>query len=82
MLSFYCVGGLDLIVVPGLGFTTYGKRLGRGKGCYDRYFADYNKKFPDNYCMSVGLAFTEQIYEDIPTTPQDQMVYFVLHPED
>lgn len=78
----HCAGGLDLIIVPGLGFTSFGTRLGRGKGCYDRYFEEYNKTFPDGNWMSVGLAFSEQICDEIPTTPLDQSVSFVLYPDD
>ena len=30
---------IDLVVVPGLGFSTYGMRIGRGMGFYDRFLA-------------------------------------------
>ncbi|XP_044177566.1 5-formyltetrahydrofolate cyclo-ligase-like isoform X5 [Acropora millepora] len=63
-------GGIDLIVVPGLGFTKHGLRLGRGKGYYDNYI----KKCIDNSEMKpylVGLAFSTQICDDLPITERD-----------
>ncbi|XP_067023212.1 5-formyltetrahydrofolate cyclo-ligase-like isoform X3 [Acropora muricata] len=65
-------GGLDLIVVPGLGFTKHGLRLGRGKGYYDNYI----KKCIDNSERKpylVGLAFSTQICDDLPVTERDMV---------
>ncbi|CAF4837785.1 unnamed protein product, partial [Rotaria magnacalcarata] len=49
---------IDLIIVPGLGFTLDGSRLGHGKGYYDRYLNSLNGNF-----YTIGLAFREQILE-------------------
>ncbi len=54
----------EVVLVPGLAFTRTGKRLGRGKGFYDRYLADYPG-------IKIGLAFPEQLLEDIPTEAHD-----------
>ncbi|XP_044166527.1 5-formyltetrahydrofolate cyclo-ligase-like, partial [Acropora millepora] len=70
-------GGLDLIVVPGLGFTKHGLRLGRGKGYYDNYI----KKCIDNCERKpylVGLAFSTQICDDLPVTERDMVLDHVI----
>ena len=53
-----------IVLVPGLAFTRTGDRLGRGKGFYDRYLANYPG-------IKIGLAFREQLLEDIPTEAHD-----------
>jgi 5-formyltetrahydrofolate cyclo-ligase len=78
-------GKLDLILVPGLAFSRSGQRLGKGKGYYDRYIAhaeriaeQHNRPRPH----LVGLGFTEQLEEDIPTLPHDRTLDLVLTPDD
>jgi 5-formyltetrahydrofolate cyclo-ligase len=61
----------DLVVVPGLAFTKDGKRLGRGKGHYDRYLTQYNPH-------TVSLAFSWALLEDIPTEPHDVYINKVI----
>ena len=64
---------LDLIIVPGLAFDKKGNRLGRGKGCYDRFLIKLSKN-----TTSVGLAFDFQILSRIPTTSYDVSVKKVI----
>jgi 5-formyltetrahydrofolate cyclo-ligase len=52
---------IDLLIVPGLGFSLTGVRIGYGKGYYDRYLKD----FPNSM---IGMAFSKQI---VPTLPQE-----------
>ena len=64
---------LDIVIVPGLAFDKKGRRLGRGKGCYDHFLEQLPKDTP-----SLGLAFDFQILPDIPTNKRDQSVTEVL----
>lgn len=57
----------DLLIVPGLAFTKEGKRLGRGKGHYDRYLSQYHPK-------TISLAFSWQLFDDLPTEPHDVII--------
>lgn len=56
---------LDLIIVPGVAFNLAGHRLGHGKGYYDEFLKDWQQKAPKPV-YSIGLAFREQIHDDIP----------------
>jgi 5-formyltetrahydrofolate cyclo-ligase len=57
---------IDLIVVPGLGFDNRGNRLGRGGGFYDRFLSH------DGFQgVSCGLAFEEQVVDEIPVLEHD-----------
>lgn len=63
---------LDLIIVPGLAFDKKGNRLGRGKGCYDRFLCSLSDT------PSIGLAFDFQILPLVPTTAFDVSVNKVI----
>ncbi|XP_076102402.1 5-formyltetrahydrofolate cyclo-ligase-like [Mytilus galloprovincialis] len=72
-------GGLDLIIMPGLGFSSDGDRLGRGKGYYDTYLQKCEDMGYRPY--TVALAFKEQICESIPTDTHDKKLDLVLFPD-
>ncbi len=57
---------IDLVVVPGLGFTSDGHRIGRGMGFYDRFLSQ-----GDFFGLSCGLAFEEQVLEEVPVLDHD-----------
>jgi 5-formyltetrahydrofolate cyclo-ligase len=57
---------IDLVIVPGLGFTETGYRIGRGMGFYDRFLAQN-----DFVGVSCGLAFEEQIVPQLPVLDHD-----------
>ncbi len=59
----------DLVFFPGLAFSKDGKRLGRGKGFYDRYFFDLWKN--PNRPQFIGLCYENQIVNTIPTDSYD-----------
>jgi len=65
---------LDLVIVPGLGFTPDGHRLGRGGGYYDRFLAT-----PGLRARLIGVCFSGQVFPLLPTEghdrPVDQLIY-------
>ncbi|MEO6034248.1 MAG: 5-formyltetrahydrofolate cyclo-ligase [Verrucomicrobiota bacterium] len=67
------LNSLDLALVPGLGFDLMGRRLGRGKGFYDRLLAQISG-------TKCGVGFDEQIVEAIPTEPHDVCLNCILTP--
>jgi 5-formyltetrahydrofolate cyclo-ligase len=64
---------LDLVLVPGVAFDFAGRRLGRGKGFYDRLLAEVR----GHKC---GVAFDEQIVARLPEEPHDVRVDSILTP--
>jgi 5-formyltetrahydrofolate cyclo-ligase len=64
---------IDLFVVPGLGFSRDGKRLGRGGGYYDATL-----KAALERSRRVGLAFNDQVVDDIPVTQDDVLMDLVV----
>jgi len=63
---------LDLVVVPGRAFDIQGRRLGRGKGYYDRFL-------PKTTAYKIGVCFDCQLVESVPTDGFDlpvDKVYF------
>lgn len=61
-----------LILVPGLAFTPDGRRLGRGRGFYDRALATLP---PDRL---LGVCFPCQIIPWLPAEPHDRPVGWLL----
>jgi len=64
---------LDLVLVPGVAFDLHGRRLGRGKGFYDRLLADMRG-------VKCGVAFDEQIVGNVPVGPLDIQLDCILTP--
>jgi 5-formyltetrahydrofolate cyclo-ligase len=57
---------IDLVIVPGMGFTANGHRIGRGMGFYDRFLAQ-----SDFIGVSCGLGFEEQVVLELPVLDHD-----------
>ncbi|BGO99049.1 hypothetical protein NBRC10513v2_000150 [Rhodotorula toruloides] len=79
--------GLDLIVVPGLAFDPYRRRLGHGRGYYDRYITqclDYPQRFGKKAPPTVALALKAQMVQDgeeIPTNEWDRLPDVLITPD-
>lgn len=57
---------IDLLVVPGVAFTSGGERLGRGCGYYDRYLSQ-----PGIQAVKVGVCYAHQVVTVLPAEPHD-----------
>jgi 5-formyltetrahydrofolate cyclo-ligase len=69
-----------LVVTPGLAFDRYKRRLGRGKGYYDR-FIKVLRSYNNVQSTLIALAFDCQIVEQVPVDPtRDQNVDVVITP--
>lgn len=66
---------VDLVVVPGLAFTTGGDRLGQGGGWYDRFLSGVRPA-----TAVVGVCFDEQLVDAVPTEPHDVRMTHVVTP--
>ena len=64
---------LDLVLVPAVAYDFTGRRLGRGKGFYDRLLAEVR----GHKC---GVAFDAQIIAAVPEEPHDVRVNSILTP--
>lgn len=65
---------IEVIVVPGIAFDINCYRIGYGGGFYDRLL-QYKKG------LSIGLAYEEQIVEQIPIEPFDRKVDLIITDE-
>jgi len=57
---------IDLALIPGLAFDTRGRRLGRGKGFYDRLLASEGFR-----ALKIGIVTERFLLPKIPTEPHD-----------
>lgn len=61
---------LDLVLLPLVGFTRRGERLGMGGGYYDRCFADRRSR--RHRPTLLGLAHSFQELDTLPSQPHDR----------
>lgn len=64
----------DVVIVPLLGFTADGHRLGQGGGHYDRWLAEHPQ------VLAIGLAWDAQLVEALPVEPHDRVLAAVVTP--
>ena len=64
---------LDLVLVPGVAFDLHGRRLGRGRGYYDRLLSQVGGR-------TCGVAFDEQVVSEVPVEAHDVLLNCILTP--
>ncbi|KGA95486.1 hypothetical protein AJ85_20475 [Alkalihalobacillus alcalophilus ATCC 27647 = CGMCC 1.3604] len=65
------INEIDFVLVPGVAFGKRGERLGYGGGFYDRFLAQTN-------IPKVALAFSFQVFAQIPVEIHDQRVDLIV----
>lgn len=65
------VEDMEMVVVPAVAYDAQGRRIGRGKGYYDRLLAGCK-------ACKVGVAYDFQLVEEIPAEPHDVNVDVVI----
>ena len=65
----------DFLIVPLAAFDRSGYRLGYGAGYYDMTIARLRPMKP---IIPMGIAFAAQEVKDLPTTPRDEKLDFIL----
>ena len=66
---------IDAVVIPGVAFDETGARLGYGGGYFDRLLPMLRRD-----CARIGVAFDEQVLEEIPAEDHDAYVDVVVTP--
>jgi len=64
------VSKLDMILMPLVAFDEQGNRLGMGGGYYDATLAHFSQK-PSSKPQCIGIAYQQQMVEQIPTEEWD-----------
>jgi len=64
---------IDLLIVPGIVFDSYGYRIGYGYGYYDKFMAE------KNFSKSIGLAYDFQVMKNpIPKFEFDKKIDILI----
>ena len=66
---------IDICITPGLGFTLTGKRLGFGRGYYDKWFSTHRVGH------KIALAYECQIVDELPVDENDIPVDMIVTEE-
>jgi len=65
--------GIHLVILPGIAFDCKGRRIGYGKGYYDRFL----KKFPRTIPL-IGLAYDFQVVNHLSSERYDRRVWKII----
>lgn len=60
---------VDVVIVPGVAFDRLGRRVGYGRGFYDRFLGRTRPVVP-----AVAVAFAIQVVDEVPEGPRDRRV--------
>jgi 5-formyltetrahydrofolate cyclo-ligase len=63
---------IDLVIIPGVAFDRFGRRLGYGGGYYDRVLFKIDNK------RRIGLAYNFQVLDSIPVEASDEEVGLIV----
>lgn len=58
------VDQIEVIIVPGIAYDRNGRRVGRGKGFYDRLLSD-------SKALKIGVGYDFQFFDEIESEPHD-----------
>lgn len=64
-----------LVILPGLGFDQYGRRIGYGGGYYDKYLSK------NTNCMKMAIAYDMQCVDCIPVEETDVLMDVIITDE-
>lgn len=64
---------VDVVVLPGLAFDRAGRRLGYGRGYYDRWLRRLGPR-----AFLVGICFSAQVVDRVPASSSDERVHAVI----
>ena len=73
-LPFTDYGQIDIAVIPGMAFDRQGRRLGRGRGYYDRFLASLT---PHSAFPKIGLCHGWQLVDHVPADDHDVPMDYV-----
>ena len=71
-------GAHTAVLVPGVAFDRRGNRLGRGKGCYDRFLARAGL----SEAVKIGVCYSIQLQNEVPTDSYDMVMEWVCTEEE
>jgi 5-formyltetrahydrofolate cyclo-ligase len=57
---------IGVVLVPALALDARGRRLGRGRGCYDRFLPHLHRE-----ARTCAVVFSCQVFDDVPAEPHD-----------
>jgi 5-formyltetrahydrofolate cyclo-ligase len=67
---------VEVAVVPGVAFDRHGRRLGYGRGFYDRWLARAPK------ALRVGVCHAFQLVDGVPARDGDVPMHIIITPEE